>query len=253
MNSTIQLRADPFPAHHIQNLATFVPVTICPTESLAILLDGKRTTNPPNCWRTRLSRKSNGLSFLVDNIKILHLSLGDPVVVSDTIEEDNTRLYGIVKEIAGDLVTLHDNGQSHQFYQGAFIQNLTNRWSPEHKIEGATSQIKRPSAPTFRAKRTEHGVDVVFSVPLNPGVTKYYDVYVRNQLFNNIGAHWIPDAANITVDVDRKSITTYNGGAEAGGGTISHTALPRLACAVIAKTSAGFVNIYESDCLPQEI
>ena len=253
MSSTIQLRAEPVPTHN-QNIPDFAPVAICPTEALAALLDGNRTTNPPRCQRTRLSQKPQGLTFFVDNIGALDIDIGHPVVVVDSFELGNTKIYGIVKEINGHAITLYDNGQHCQFYKGALIQNLANRWVSGSKIDGVKAQLKRPLAPTFRAKRTTQGIEFLFVVPLNTGVAKYYDVYIRNHSFGNrIGDHWVPDAVDVPIEVDRKTITTYNGGPEAGGGTITDTTLSKLTCVAITKTGVGLTNVYESICSPQTV
>ena len=250
-SSTIQLRADPVIAHHQSHLPIFVPVTINPVESLGIILDGKRTTNPPKCWRTRITEPSNGLSFAVDDLKSLWLSIGDPVVVLDTLCDNNKKLFGIVKEIDGDTVVLHDFGQKQSFYKGAFIQNLANKWVADHKIEGVKTQLKRPALPTFKARRAAEAVEVMFSVPIISGLAKFYDVYIRNHLFSTLEAHWVPDTADVPLDTQRITIETYNGGPEAGGGVIADKQPQRLVCVVISKTAPGFVNVNESGCAPQ--
>jgi hypothetical protein len=253
-SSTLQLRADPVIAHHQSHLPNFAPIAISPLEALGVLLDGKRTSNPPRCWRTRLSEPSSNLTFVVDGVKLLHLSVGDPVVVLESLDNHSKRMFGIVKEIDGDAITLYDNDQKQQsFYKGALVQNLANRWVPDYQIEGAKTQLKRPTLPTFRAKRTNQAVEVMFSVPLVRGVTKFYDVYVRNHSFDKIEPHWIPDLVDIPLETDRVTIETYNGGPEAGGGTFADKQPNKLVCVVIAKAGSGFVDVNESGCVPQTL
>jgi hypothetical protein len=248
MNAIVQLRADP--VHH-PHLAEFLPVFVNPVESLGILLDGKRTTNPPGCLQTRLAEESESDTFIVDDIRALDLCLGDPVVVMDHLKEGNTRRYGLVEVFGDGTLTIQSTQEPVHFFKGAFIQNLANRWHEKSNVVGAKSQLKRPGTSTFRSKFTGKGVELIISVPLNIGTLCCYDVYVRNHPFNDIEAHWVPDVSDLPNNADRVTVESYNGGHDAGGGVIADDQPSVLVCAVVGKDKRGHYNVHESAIQPQ--
>src|SRR5690606_37598348 len=120
----------------------FHPVFIEPSESLSVLLDGKRTGLPLECMRSRLLSKSEGNKYKIENIEALQLNLGDPIIIMSELNDDSEKLYAIVKEINDNEVVIWETGDHKPFLKGAIIQNLSNRWHKENMVIGAKSQLK---------------------------------------------------------------------------------------------------------------
>jgi len=252
-----------------------------PEEQLSLLLDGRRTTNPLGCYRSRLTKPTTNFIFEVEDNSSqgLNAQVGDPIVVLSDLEHQETKLYAIVEKIENNTITVVGripesqvqcdaelntpdvvernelrakiNPGIPQFVKGAIIQNLANRWHPERRIVGAKTQLKRPSAPTFTIKRILDGVEILISIPITLSATSSYDVYVRDHPFHSLQLHWIPDILDAPEVSDRLVVTTYNGGIDAGGGTAAGQ--EHLYAAVVAKDKIGFTDATESSFTTQRV
>jgi len=253
MNALVLMRADPVPPPHNVTLPSFPPVTANPEEVLGVLLDGKRTTNPPGCFRGRLIEECESYTYLLSSTQPLDLHEGDPVVVMNHLKKGNDKLYGLVKEFDETSLTIDSSQEPIHFFKGAFVQNLASRWHRASSTVGAKTQLKRPSTPTFRGRLASDGnlVEITISVPLNMGTLHCYDVYVRDHQFNELEGHWLPDKADVPHNVDRISVESYNGGPEAGGGVIGEDSPRTLVCVVVAKDKNGQKDVFESAITPQ--
>lgn len=255
VESVVQMRVDPIFAHHLPNQTPFETTFFTPEEAMFCLLDRKRTSNPPNCLRARLIQKSDSFTFMVDNIKSLKLNKNDPVVIMDTLEDDNVKLYGLVESFDNKSLTITSQQESMAFYKGAFVQNLSNRWNKDHGIDGVKTQLRRPSSPTFGATylKETNQVEIIISTPLNIGNTERYDIYLRDHPFNEIKPHWCPDVEDISVETEVATVKTYNGGPSAGGGVLSKNKPITLYCGMVAKDNLGQVNVFESSISVQKL
>lgn len=239
----VTLRLDPA-VNHNQKKNDFNTVTVDPCESLSVLLDGKRTSPPLYCLRSRLIKQSHNF-FTVDNISHLKLRVGDPIVVLSSLDESSTKKYAIVKSINENTIEIWEAGDDVVFHKGSIVQNLANRWHKEHGIVGAKSQLKAPAPTTFVAKRKPEMITVAISPPLNLGTIKYYDIFVRSTPFSKLPLHWVADYEDVEAHTTQVNISTYNGGPESGGGMIKDYD-SRLYVAVVSKDTAGNFDVNES-------
>lgn len=219
----------------------FTPVYADPGELLFNLLDAKRTTNPLNCIRTYLTdkaEKNNNFIYIHNNEEF---NIGDPIVILNNLN-GSQKTYAIITEINENKITLSSN-LPYTFYVGAFVQNLANRWHKEVNI-GARSQINRPYGIGILTETHNDFIEVGIHTPINLGVIQYYDIYVRNQKFSKIEAHWIPDVIDIPAQCeDNIKVFTYNGGESAGGGKLKKG---NYYITLISKDNSGRVNVNES-------
>jgi len=258
IESKIYLFSDVIPfnghMHHMNaNAPHTTRSTLPPQEAIELIIDGKRTGNLTECYRTRLSKGSNSFKFQLENIDLLQAEMGDPIVVLDNIKEPKVKLYGIIKEMDGEEIHLHEQGESVSFFKGAIVQNLSNRWHTNHEVVGSRSQLQRPDPINFIPFRKKDRVELAISVPpttlVNTSVMQYFDVYVRNKNFTTPEFHWIPDATDLPADTETFGLETYNGGTECAGGFIRDIDLNKnLYVGIIVKNKTGFYNVDESAC-----
>lgn len=249
ISSELSLRVDPWHNQpHPPPDCHFSTVFVDPKELISALLDGKRTSAPVGCMRTYLTEKvskgSHAIRVFNNGENGLNARPGDPIVILSDLKGSN-RAYALVESIDGDdtlNLVLSTEGLPAQFYVGALVQNLANRWHRATPV-GAKSQLKRPQAVPFWMQPADNGIDLAIADPMSPGIIKYYDVYVRDRNFNNIEAHWVADATDIPTGSDNVILTTFNGGPNAGGGELK---AGTYYVALISKDREGRVDVNES-------
>lgn len=247
-NSVARLIVAPVHLPHIHDAVVFDPIAKSPDEVLAILLDGKRTTPPVKCWRTRIVKQPSSSSIIVEDATHLHPNVGDPVVILSSLNKNNTKHFGLIESINENEIKI--SNEMPKFYHGAIIQNLANRWHEYDDINGAKTQLKRPHPLTFGVKLDGDQAHFKISVPVNPGTAKYYDVYVRNHPIESFEPHWIADSNDIPLANPSIKVKTYNGGPNAGGGYIKDCS-NQMYCFVVCKDGSGFYGVNESTFSPK--
>lgn len=251
MASEIYLRVDPW-GQHIPSDQQFSTVLVDPRELIADAIDGKRTTSPVYCARSYLIEKAAAGSHRVhvfDNgAKGLNAKIGDPIVFLSDLG-GTRKTYAIVSAIEENnwIHIATPDGLPEDFMMGAFVQNLADRWHRKTPL-GAKSQIKRPSQVAGYAEKhdgDDWGIDLIISEPMNPGIIKCFDIYVRDRYFSEIEAHWMPDLSDMPLlsDMDRFTAKTCNGGPDAGGRYLKEG---RYYIAIISKDRPGRSDVNES-------
>lgn len=222
----------------------FDTVFSCPDDVLFEMLDGKRTYVPHNCQISRLLEPNNGFNFKLESSIVA--SIGDPICVYSDFNYTNV-VYGIIESINDNNIKIISLQSVPNFIQGAFLENLANRQYKGCNVIGAKSQLGRPPAFSIvKLEKEKNSIKFTMNLPMNRGIVKFYDVYVRTNEFNFIEPHWVPDKTNVSVEQINFSVNSYGGGSQAGGGPLEQD--KKYFVAVICKDREGFVGANESEC-----
>lgn len=247
-SSELFLKVEPWGGpnpHAAINMGHFEKVFLDPEELIVSAIDGKRTTTPLNCQRSRLSTVCPNGSFefcVFDNTKNgLNAHPGDVLVLLSDLDGNQT-YNALVEEVNGNRIKI-SKGVNTTFYVGAFVQNLSNCWNKKTKI-GAKSQLKRPQPVTFWVTSQVDCIEIMIQTPITPGSIKYYDVYVRNEAFEDIEPHWMPDVSDILADEEEVNIKTYNGGEQCGGANLVSPGIYYVG--LVSKDKSGRTDVNES-------
>jgi len=139
-------------------------------------------------------------------------------------------------------------------YKGYILQMLAPRESSEgeNSAVGIKAYLERPNPPTVSAEDSgATSINVTLTAPTsNAYVIKYYDIYVIKSTETEfdpknpyIEPNRVPDKSDQTDISSAITVTTYKGGSDANGGSI--TAGDYYVVAV-AKDNSGMVDINES-------
>lgn len=242
-----EMRINREPISEIKILASYDDHTsmISPNDKITSLLDAKRTFVPYQCHQSCLTKKTTSNIIEIYDNDELNGQMDDPVVILSDIYGAKKQ-YCLIKAITGNKLELI--GLNTEFFAGAIVQNLANRWWSLPTDLGLCARLSRPEPLPFTVKAKET-ITVIITTPLNPGIIKCYDVYVRSEKFSTLEHHWIADKANVSLDQDAV-ITTFNGGMEAGGGLLTSGT---YYVTVISKDRIGNNNVNESECIVEEV
>ena len=164
--------------------------------------------------------------------------------------------YVVPSAVATSTITVPTSGWESvevALDKGYLIQKLEPQESSlgDNSVFGIRSQLERPNPPTLvAADGGSQTIDVTLTVPAsNAYVVKGYDIYVidDSETFDPtnpaIDPNRIPDTLDTTTIGSAVSVTTYGGGADAGGGTIVAGDYYVVA---VAKDGTGVYDINES-------
>jgi hypothetical protein len=220
-------------------------VYLNPDEYLMYLVDAKRTSPPIGCSQTYLTDiYDGGATISIFDAKHLKAFVGCPVAILSDLDGKVVD-YAIIKEINQNQLIL-SNELKNKYYAGAFVHNLSNRWWKyplKKEFIGIKAGACRPSSLQFYARFDGNEIEIMISDILNRGTMVSCDVYVRLESFSFIEPHWMPDAADLSLDTTNIKLATYGGGIKCGGGKLSDK---EYCVGIVSKDKIGRVDVNES-------
>lgn len=205
-------------------------------EEILTLLDNKRTFVPPNVIQTHLTAVNNQ-SLTVTDTAGFHT--GDPIVImSDRF--GNNQQFAMISAINENTITIINLSKS--LSVGTIVQNLANRvWIDQlDGTLGINAYLARPESLPFQLA-LEHGkVNVHVTTPISPGTIRYYDIYIKQSIFNKIESGWLAELQDIEIKYPSICLSTCDKIPLIAGSTYF--------VGVVAKDAKGNINVNESAC-----
>ena len=230
------------------------PVFLECENEITKILDIKRTFLGNNV--TRLSSPYKGGNIIEVIKKNFKVKIGDPLAIMSDLEGTKLEFFQ-VDDVSFNKIKLlrgkFDNLCNH-YSIGAFVQNLSDQWTRypfEDETIGMAATLKRPEAIAFIAEKGLEGIDITVQIPINVGCVKFYDVYIRTSPFSRIEPHWVPDAIDVDINLENITVTSCNGGFEAGGEELSPG--NKYYVSVISKDESGSLDVNESISVLQQV
>ncbi len=199
-----------------------------PGSSYYKILDNKRTFRIPQAKQSKVIAMQENWIWIDNEIEFA-AKIYEPVAV---ISEQGTQ-YGFIQECDKSKLI------------GMIIQNLSGIETRLGGSNGILSILNTPEQPQFSVDYSGAGLVIAVSPPQFPHRCKYYDIYVREQSFSEIGLFWYPDAKDKIFLDEYTTVFTHSGGTDSGGGELVKDR--HYYVTVIGKDGTGFKNVNESN------